>query len=35
VRLAGAGAKYRYYLLCVTNLNGIDQVAINELALYK
>ncbi len=35
VKLSAAGAKYRYYLLWVTSLNGIDQVAINELALYK
>ena len=35
VKLSAAGAKYRYYLLWITNLNGIQQVAINELALYK
>ena len=35
VKLSPAGAKYRYYLVWITNLNGIDQVAINELALYK
>ncbi len=35
IKLTTGGVKYRYYLLWITDLNGINQVAINELALYK
>lgn len=35
IKLSTAGAKYRFYLLWITSLNGIDQAAINEVALYK
>jgi eukaryotic-like serine/threonine-protein kinase len=35
IQIASAGARYRYYLLWITNLGGNDQVAINELALYR
>jgi hypothetical protein len=35
VRLTSGAAKYRYYLMWITSLNGIKEVAINELALYR
>ena len=34
IRLATAGARYRYYLVWITALGPNDQVAISELALY-
>jgi serine/threonine-protein kinase len=35
IKLSSGATRYRYYLMWITNLNGIDQVAINELALYR
>jgi eukaryotic-like serine/threonine-protein kinase len=35
VPLATGGTHYSYYLVWITNLGGNDQVAINELTLYK
>ncbi|MBV9915244.1 MAG: serine/threonine protein kinase [Solirubrobacterales bacterium] len=35
VRLTSGAAKYRYYLMWITSLNGMQEVAINELALYR
>ena len=29
------GTRYSYYLVWITSLGGIPQVAINELALYR
>jgi eukaryotic-like serine/threonine-protein kinase len=35
VRLTGGATKFRYFLMWITNLNGTQQVAISELALYR
>jgi serine/threonine-protein kinase len=35
IQLSSGPAKYRYFLMWITNLNGNDQVAINEVALYR
>ena len=35
ITLTSGGTKYGYYLMWITNLNGVNQVAINELALYR
>jgi serine/threonine-protein kinase len=35
IDLRTGGAKYRYYLVWITSLGDHDQVAVNEVALYK
>ncbi len=35
VQLRTAGTRYRYYLVWITSLGNHDQVAINEIALYR
>jgi serine/threonine-protein kinase len=35
IPLNTAGVKYRYYLVWITNLGNHNQVAVNEIALYK
>jgi len=34
IRLSTGGVRYRYYLMWITSLGPVGQVAINELALY-
>jgi hypothetical protein len=35
IRLHTNGTRYRYYLVWITSLGNHDQVAINEIALYR
>jgi serine/threonine-protein kinase len=35
IPLRTAGTRYRYYLVWITSLGNHDQVAINEIALYR
>jgi serine/threonine protein kinase len=35
IQISTGGARYRYYLLWITDLGSNDQIAINELALYR
>jgi hypothetical protein len=35
IQLTSGTSRYSYFLVWITSLNGIDQVALNELALYR
>jgi hypothetical protein len=35
IQLHTSGTRYRYYLVWITDLGDHDQVAINEIALYR